>query len=148
RHADGSASLTFNPRRFPLVQPIECRVVPSFTRLHETLIDDLALGQAARQQHDALGVSSEHKEGISSATCTFKRLSRHEPLLFQMPDIAVHPRVITGVAELRQIHGIDYAKPSDYYESCEFGLAKNVGAILEVVSARGTIGLQPGARVF
>ena len=85
---------------------------------------------------------------MCSASRALKGLSRHEPLLFQASDIPAHPRVIAGVAELHQIRGFNYTKLSDFDESREFGLAKKVGTISEVISAGGTIRLQPGASVF
>ena len=60
------ASRTFDPCGFLLVEPIERGVMLGFARLHETVIDRLTFGHAARLQEEALGFFRENKEAFAA----------------------------------------------------------------------------------
>src|SRR5713226_8044894 len=122
-----------------LIEAVEIGIVFDFSRLQQSVIDDLFIRELVRAREKAVAGFRERKHSQRFLLRDFDGLVGEQTLLTEVAYVLLHSLAISLVSMLRKVGRSDDAESADFLEGVQLRIAEQVGAVPHIVGARGVV---------
>jgi hypothetical protein len=107
-----------------------------FARLGETVVESLLVANTPGIPHEARSFLGKSQEAHGLVPAGRHHTFREQALLLEPAEFAFHPRRIAAIAKAGEIGVGDRSKRPNFGKGREFGIAKEIRTVAEVVRPR------------